>query len=219
MNRFKDTLKQTAIDLMLGQIQPEDALSILYGQNLGEDDEEVVLQTADRVRQVIDDCRKQFVSLEEIVVGSWGLVDAHPLTGDPIQTDMDIIVLLTRDHLYIVRYVLSSYNLNAYLYNVFFTSYDDDADQVTACKKHSLSKLTRLEVGSEGKPTSSLSNAGVKFLKSPKREPNLLPSFIMRIYLRGSGEDKEVIQFRSTKLRFFNNMAVPICKTEDMNGM
>jgi len=104
LNRFKDTLKQTVIDLLLGQIQPEDALNVLCGQNIGEDDEEVVLQTADRVRQVIDDCRKQFVTVDEIVVGSWGLVDAHPSTGDPTQVDMDVIVLLTREHLFIVKY-------------------------------------------------------------------------------------------------------------------
>lgn len=67
-----------------------------------EDDEEVVLQTADRVRQVIEDCRKEFISPEEIVVGSWGIVDAHPLTSDPTQVDMDVIVILTREHLYVV---------------------------------------------------------------------------------------------------------------------
>ena len=67
-----------------------------------EDDEEVVLQTADRVRQVIEDCRKQFISPEEIVVGSWGLVAAHPVTGDPTQIDMDVIVILSREHLYVV---------------------------------------------------------------------------------------------------------------------
>ncbi len=86
---------------MLGNIQPEDALNILCG-NMVDDDEEVVLQTADRVRQVIDDCRKQFISPEEIVVGSWGLVDAHPVTGDPTQVDMDVIVILSRERLYIV---------------------------------------------------------------------------------------------------------------------
>lgn len=103
LNRFKDTLKQTAIDLVLGNIQPEDALNILCGQNnVMEDDEEIVLQTADRVRQVIEDCRKQFISPDEIIVGSWGLVDAHPVTGDPTQVDMDAIVILSREHLYVV---------------------------------------------------------------------------------------------------------------------
>lgn len=103
LNRFKDTLKQTAIDVTLGNLQPEEALSILTGQsNISDEDEELVLQTADRVRQVIDDCRKQFVSDEEIIVGSWGLVDGHPSTGDPSQVDMDIILLLSRDHIYLV---------------------------------------------------------------------------------------------------------------------
>ena len=41
-------------------------------------------------------------------------------------------------------------------------------------------------------------------------------TFLMRLHLTGGGGD--VLQFRSTRLRFFNNMAVPICKTLDMNG-
>lgn len=89
--------------MTLGNLHPEEALSLLTGQsNISDEDEEVVLQTADRVRQVIDDCRKQFVNEEEIIVGSWGLVDAHPSTGDPSQVDMDVILLLSRDHLYLV---------------------------------------------------------------------------------------------------------------------
>lgn len=101
-------MKQTAIDVMLGNVQPEEAVNLLFGhQNnlMTEDennDEEAVLQTADRVRQVIDDCRKQWVEEDDIVVGSWGLVDAHPLTGDPLQVDMDVIVLLSREYLYVV---------------------------------------------------------------------------------------------------------------------
>ena len=81
---------------------------------------------------------------------------------------------------------------------------------------YSLTDLTKLEVGSEGK-TNLLSNAGVNFLKSPKREMATPPTFFMRVHVRIFSEE-EVMQFRSTKLRFFNNMAVPICKTEDMNG-
>lgn len=97
-------------------------------------------------------------------------------------------------------------------------SYDDDADHVRACKIYALAELTKLEVGSEGK-TNILSNASVNFLKSPKREAAAPPTFFMRIHIRNSSDEAEVLQFRSTRLRFFNNMAVPICKTEDMNGM
>ena len=47
-------LKQVAIDLMLGQVQPDEALAVLAGvqKDINEDSEEVILQTADRVRQV-----------------------------------------------------------------------------------------------------------------------------------------------------------------------
>ncbi len=96
--------------------------------------------------------------------------------------------------------------------------YDDDVDHVRACKIFSLADLTKLEVGSEGK-SNLLSNAGVNFLKSPKREAASPPTFFMRVHVRNSSDEGEVLQFRSTRLRFFNNMAVPICKTEDMNGM
>ena len=106
LNRFKDTLKQVAIDLMLGIVHPDDALGLLSGHTAIEDNEDVVLQTAVRVRHVIDDCRKQFIGLGEIIVGSWGLVDGHPLSGDPTQVDMDVIVILTREILYVVSYVL-----------------------------------------------------------------------------------------------------------------
>ena len=92
---------------------------------------------------------------------------------------------------------------------------------MTGCKIYSLTDITKLEVGPESK-TNLLSNAGVNFLKSPKREAPSCPTFLMRIHTRTAAEEAEfadVMQFRSTKLRFFNNMAVPICKTEDMNGM
>lgn len=80
-----------------------------------------------------------------------------------------------------------------------------------------LADLSKLEVGCEGKNNALLSNAGVNFLKSPKREPTSSPTFLMRIHLGNLSGQLEVLQFHSTKLRFFNNMAVPICKTEDMN--
>lgn len=96
--------------------------------------------------------------------------------------------------------------------------YDDDVDHVRECKMYLLTDLAKLEVGCEGK-TNLLSNAGVNFLKSPKREAPTSPSFMMRVHIRSPSGQRDVMQFRSTRLRFFNNMAVPICKTEDMNGM
>ena len=98
--------------VMMGfQVTADEVQGLLLGGQRdmagGDDDEEeLVLQAADRVRQVIDDCRRQYVADDEIVVGSWGLVDAHPLTGDPdpTQVDMDTILILTRHHLHVVSY-------------------------------------------------------------------------------------------------------------------
>ena len=90
------------------------------------------------------------------------------------------------------------------------------------CKKYPLSCIMKLEVGSEAVSKSSStgkSGGTMSFLKSPsKRESSPTPSsasFLMRVHLSHGGP----LQFRSTRLRFFNNMAVPICKTEDMNGV
>lgn len=93
--------------------------------------------------------------------------------------------------------------------------YDDDTDQMMDCRRYPLSSITKLEVGSELKRNPI--NTGVQFFKSPKRELKTTPVFLMRIHI-GNISSPEIIQLRSTKLRFFNNMAVPICKTEDMNG-
>ena len=97
--------------------------------------------------------------------------------------------------------------------------YDDHSDRVSGCRKCRMCDLTRLEVGVE-KGSALSTNSGVNFFKSaasPKlgadRNNSGAPLCVMRIHM-ASGE---ALQFRSTKLRFFNNMAVPICKTEDMN--
>ena len=92
--------------------------------------------------------------------------------------------------------------------------YDDHADVVSECRKWLLADISRLEVGSESKSSSIASSPGASmFFKSPKKEAGLAPLNVMRFH----SATEETLQFRSTKLRFFNNMAVPICKTEDMN--
>ena len=112
----------------------------------------------------------------------------------------------------------------------FFSRYDDDADAMGECKKYSLPDLVKLEVGSEA---SSKSGGVGSFLRSPNKRTSGESSssgnspasgsnsassggHLMRISLREGLRGP--LQFRSTRLRFFNNMAVPICKTEDMNG-
>ncbi|KZS16051.1 Uncharacterized protein APZ42_018259 [Daphnia magna] len=54
------------------------------------------------VISLVEQSGKENISPEEIIVGSWGLVDAHRVTGDPTQVDMDAMVILSREHLYMV---------------------------------------------------------------------------------------------------------------------
>lgn len=44
------------------------------------------------------------ISRPELVVGAWGLINADPNTGDPSETEMDSILILTRDSYYVADY-------------------------------------------------------------------------------------------------------------------
>lgn len=40
----------------------------------------------------------------EQVLGSWGLINADPSTGDPNETEMDTILILTKDSYFVADY-------------------------------------------------------------------------------------------------------------------
>ena len=46
----------------------------------------------------------QITFLAKLFLGSWGLIDNDPNTGDPDQEDMDIIVILTKDSYFVAYY-------------------------------------------------------------------------------------------------------------------
>lgn len=52
---------------------------------------------------LIDECKKMLVTEPEACLGGWGLIDCDPVTGDPTQQDMDIILLLTQRAYYVAR--------------------------------------------------------------------------------------------------------------------
>lgn len=67
-------------------------------------DEEDNLATAEHVKLLIEDCKKMLISQPEQVVGAWGLINADPALGDPNETEMDTILILTRDSYYVADY-------------------------------------------------------------------------------------------------------------------
>lgn len=44
------------------------------------------------------------INSPELVLGSWGLINADPSMGDPSETEMDTILILTKDSYFVADY-------------------------------------------------------------------------------------------------------------------
>lgn len=91
-------------------------------------------------------------------------------------------------------------------------SYDEQVDRVTKYQKVSLKDVTCIELGPNIVQPSNVSSM-FKFNKAP-----VVEQFCIRIHYVVAGEEGYFHMFRSTNLRFFNNMTVVIKSTEEMLG-
>ncbi|XP_076677139.1 phosphatidylinositide phosphatase spermathreecae isoform X2 [Andrena cerasifolii] len=173
LNRFKDVYRQATIDMMLGNSVNEE----VFQERTEEEDNAA---TAIHVKLLIEDCKKLLIPDPEVILGSWGLIDADPVTGDPTETEMDTVFILTRDSYYVA-------------------DYDDQIDKVTNYQRVPLDDIVLIEFG---QPESAVS-----FFKNKH-------FYCIRINYKVANEYGYFHMFRSTNLRFFNNMAVVI-KTEE----
>lgn len=101
-------------------------------------------------------------------------------SGDPSETEIDTILLLTRDSYYVA-------------------DYDDQIDKVTNYQRVSLSDIVLVEFGQPENTVSLFKNKN---------------HHCIRINYKIGSDYGYFHMFRSTNLRFFNNMAVAI-KTEE----
>ncbi|CAG9818977.1 unnamed protein product [Phaedon cochleariae] len=124
LSRFKDSTRQGTIDLMLGNYVSEDIFSESKVSQFEEDN----IATAEHVKLLIEDCKKMLINEPELVVGSWGLINADPVTGDPNETEMDSILILTKD-------------------SYFMADYDDQVDKITKYQQVMLKDISLLEFG------------------------------------------------------------------------
>lgn len=189
LSTFKDALRQVAIDVMTGESRtiPEQLIGPECGRctPVKEHAEVDTATMALHVKSLIDDCRKLLVDTEP-VLGSWGLIDADPATGDPHETEMDSVLVLTSEAYYVA-------------------DYDETSDRLLAVQRIPLADVTQIELGPFD-ANSTLFSVGRK---------NLVESvYCIRINYTYNGESGYFHMFRSTTLRFFNNMAVVI-KTRD----
>lgn len=122
------------------------------------------------------------INQPELVLGSWGLINADPCTGDPTETEMDAILILTKDSYYVA-------------------DYDDQVDKVTKYQRVLLRDIALLECG--------VPDSGTSLFKTTQKH------FCVRINYKVNGVAGYYHMFRSTNLRFFNNMAVMIKNGEE----
>ncbi|XP_008198080.1 phosphatidylinositide phosphatase SAC2 isoform X1 [Tribolium castaneum] len=178
LSRFKDSTRQGTIDLMLGNVVSEDNFTESKTQQFEEDS----AATAEHVKLLIEDCKKMLINQPELVLGSWGLINADPATGDPNETEMDSILILTKD-------------------SYFVADYDDQVDKVTKYQRVLLQDISLLECG--------IPEAGASLFRAAKNR------FCIRINYKVDGVSGYYHMFRSTNLRFFNNMAVMVKNEEE----
>lgn len=108
----------------------------------------------------------------------------HFRTGDPTETEMDKILILTHDSYYVA-------------------DFDDQIDKVTNYQRVNLSDIDSLEFGQPETTVSLFKNKN---------------QYCIRINYKVDNEAGYFHMFRSTNLRFFNNMAVVIKTEEEIIG-
>lgn len=175
---FLIPLLQCYLIFLIGNYVPEDIFS--DKQQFEED----TVATAEHVKLLIEDCKKMLINSPQNVLGAWGLINADPNTGDPSETEMDTILILTKD-------------------SYFVADYDDQVDRITKYQRVLLKDLTMLEFGLP--EITSLFKTGKSH-------------YCIRLNYKVNDVTGYYHMFRSTNLRFFNNMAVVIRNEEEEIG-
>ncbi|KFB40168.1 suppressor of actin [Anopheles sinensis] len=181
--RFKDTYRQATIDMMLGNNVSPESVSALGGSQTSATDETDALEGAEHARLLVEDCRRLLLGTTQLPVGAWGLIDADPGTGDPSETEVDTILILT-DDCYIVA------------------EYDSHLDKIVRFENVPLDSITLIELG---------------LFQHSKMFQGPAPAHLcIRLNYAVDGVDGYFHMFRSPNIRFFNNVAVVIRKTEEI---
>ncbi len=209
LNHSRDAFRQAAIDLFTGQPLSDefvdsltgapDDLEILSSKTMAEGDddkeEEDLEATAERIRSLIDDCKKLLIPDLSSVVGAWGLIDSDAVTGDPRQTDLDIVFIVTKDAYYVARY-------------------EHETEKVTQYQKVLLANVERVDLGAVDQ-LFSLSFGGRGAAAAKEEVVNLRLSYRMPSAEVGARDSGYYHQFRPIDFRFFNNVTVKISTREE----
>lgn len=109
---MKDVYRQATFDLLLGNTSANELTLLrnavgrldMAADSGGDEDEGwVLVEKEENLKTLIDECKKMLITEPEECLGGWGLIDCDPVTGDPAQQDMDIILLLSQKAYYVAR--------------------------------------------------------------------------------------------------------------------
>lgn len=154
----------------------------------------------ENVRQLVADCKRLLVDLNEDCYGNWALIDSSDSSHDQNQLDPDTILLFTSSAVYVANY-------------------NETNETISDYQKIDLDQIEKLELGPE-QPNQQLF---FKTNTTPKFD-------IMRIYYKPSSQNEKLNansndnsneteyfhSFRSCNLRFFNNLVITTTTSDEM---
>nr|XP_018902159.1 PREDICTED: phosphatidylinositide phosphatase SAC2 isoform X3 [Bemisia tabaci] len=195
LSRFKDTWRQATIDIMLGNPVEE---PVTGAKEASEDFEDEVdgdeSMNAEHVKLLIEDCKKLLISDQNHVRGAWGLINASEIT-DLSESEMDTVLILTQDSYYVA-------------------DYDDQMDKISKYQRVPLEDIVVIETGPLSFGNAVASGPLQLFKQSTQKQPASVHCLRIQ-YNIGNGQ-MYYHTFRSTNIRFFNNVTSIIKSPEEM---
>ncbi|CAL8115328.1 unnamed protein product [Orchesella dallaii] len=189
-NRLRDGTRQACIDLVLGLRSSVTEEELTLGKEAVEEKE----ITTELVMQMIEDVKHCVVPPQNVVLGSWGLVNAT--TNDIAIVEVDTVLVLTETDCYIAIY-------------------DLNLDSIARSAKVGLSNITSLDICSETIPHSNISSVWGFFQASGNSNAQAsIPS--LKLQFTADDDAKDCFQFRSSNIRCFNNCVTHITHPDEM---
>ncbi|KAM7249356.1 hypothetical protein ACFE04_019842 [Oxalis oulophora] len=224
LSRFKDTTRQATLDIMLGNKLDENVIQAKDSSDSEDEgsspvNEEESQLTIEHIKQVIDDIKKLLIEDPTSIIAAWALLSTtyHRVRITFRVRDVKVQsfyrtgekLLREKKNLRLFSSVLSAVNRS-------FSSYDNELDKVTKFQEISLRNLKLLEIVVCNSGTNSTNSTGGQKSSSPSKSPQSAPIFTLH-YCPDAQNPSFVLQhsFKSTNLRFFNNIAVAIKSDEE----
>ncbi|OWA53913.1 Phosphatidylinositide phosphatase SAC2 [Hypsibius exemplaris] len=185
LNQFKDAYRQAAIDATLGLFFQEESLLLPSVASASADPSEF-----ERVKQLVDDCKRILIPETEIALGGWPVIDSDPSTGDTGRNDMDAVLLLSTQAYYVGEY-------------------SDESDQLVGCQRVPLEDVDSIEIGPEPVMFRSSRKSIIRVNYHIKHEPGYCHQFrsaglrfFNSVIMPVTTEEESIEMFRSVAESF-----------------